>query len=60
MKKIDLTDKEWERISILGHKPNSKKTDAEFIEWCDFAKKLGFPTPNRNSNVRSLHETKQT
>lgn len=58
MNNDSLTEKERERLFLLGHIPNVLKTDAEFKEWCDFSKKLDFSTPKRDSKVRSLHEMK--
>ena len=36
--------------------PYYYKTDEEFEEYCQFAKRLGLPKPDRNSKVRPLHE----
>ena len=56
MTKKKLEEKEFNRFSYLRHIPNFYKTDEEFEEYCQFAKRLGLPKPDRNSRVRPLHE----
>ena len=56
MKKKKLNEKEFNRFSYLRHIPNYHKTNEEFEEYCEFAKRLGLPKPDRNSKIRPLHE----
>lgn len=56
MTKKKLEEKEFNRFSYLRHIPNFYKTDEEFEEYCQFAKRLGLSKPDRNSKVRPLHE----
>ncbi len=51
-----LFENDFKRFSYLRHIPNCHKTDKEFEEYCQFAKRLGLPNPNRNSKIRPLHE----
>ena len=51
-----ITEKEWERLNFLRHIANINKTEEQWNEYCEFAKKIGFPKPNRNSKIRPLHE----
>ena len=58
MSKKKLSEVEFKRFSYLRHIPNFNKTEGEFEEYCQFAKKVGLPKPYRNSKVRPLHENK--
>lgn len=40
----------------LRHIPNIHKTNEEFELYCEMTKRVGLPTPNRNSGIRPLHE----
>ncbi len=56
MSKKKLSEDELKRFSYLRHIPNYNKTDEEFKEYCQLAKRVGLPKPDRNSKVRPLHE----
>lgn len=56
MSKKKLIEVEFKRFSYLRHIPNCNKTDDEFEEYRQFAKRVGLPEPDRNSKVRPLHE----
>lgn len=56
MCKKKLSENDLKRFSYLRHIPNFNKTDEEFEEYCQFAKRLELPKPDRNSKVRPLHE----
>lgn len=51
-----LSSLEWKRFNYLRHISNFSKTKEEFEEYCEYAKRLGMPKPDRNSKVRPLHE----
>lgn len=56
MSKKKLSEDELKRFSYLRHIPNYNKNDEEFKEYCQLAKRVGLPKPDRNSKVRLLHE----
>lgn len=43
-------------FSYFRHIPNARKTNEEFELYCEMAKEKGIPKPDRNSEIRPLHE----
>lgn len=53
---VITSEEKNEMFAYFRHIPNNRKTDEEFELYCKMAKEKGLPMPNRQSNVRPLHE----
>ena len=51
-----FSEEEWKRFKLYRHVPNFQKTESQFFEYCQMAKRIGLPAPERNSKIRPLHE----
>ena len=51
-----LSENDFKRFSYLSYIPNCHKIDEEFEKYCQFAKRLGLPKPDRNSKIRPLYK----
>lgn len=57
----EITKEEKSEIfSYFRHIPNARKTDEEFELYCKMAEEKGMTRPERDSNIRSLHEGSKT